>query len=124
MNNASPEFSSLSSTQAAQRLLPLVAIVLTGFLAVGLPLPALPLYVNGRLGFSPLVVGWVIGLQPLATILTRKFAGAYVDRHGPRQAVMLGLPMAMGAGSLYAASALIPHPTASLGALVVGRVLM
>lgn len=106
MNNAS----SSPSHASALRLLPLVAVVFSGFLAVGLPLPALPLYVNGQLGFSPLVVGWIIGLQPLTTILTRKFAGGYVDRHGPRQSVMMGLPMAAMAGLLYVASALIAHP--------------
>ncbi|OVZ60063.1 MFS transporter [Pigmentiphaga sp. NML080357] len=124
MNNASPVISSPSSHQSALRLLPLVAIVFTGFLAVGLPLPALPLHVNGVLGFSPLVVGWIIGLQPLTTILTRKFAGSYVDRHGPRRAVLAGLPMAAGAGLLYVVSAMVPHPGLSLAVLVVGRILM
>ena len=124
MNNATPSVSSPSSHESALRLLPLVAIVFSGFLAVGLPLPALPLYVNGVLDFSPLVVGWIIGLQPLTTILTRKFAGTYVDRHGPRQSVMMGLPMAAMAGLLYVASALIPHPSAALAVLVAGRLLM
>jgi len=48
------------------------------------------------------VVGWIIGLQPLTTILTRKFAGTYVDRHGPRQSVMMGPPMAMSTSAMDA----------------------
>ncbi|MDX3905483.1 MAG: MFS transporter [Pigmentiphaga sp.] len=116
--------SSSSSSPSGLQLLPLVAIVFSGFLAVGLPLPAMPLHVNGVLGYSPLVVGWVIGLQPLATILTRKFAGSYVDRHGPKQAVLVGLPMAAVAGLLYVVSALLTPSSLSLAILVLGRILM
>src|SRR3546814_18579781 len=59
---------------------------------------ALPLQVSGVLGFTPLVVGLTIGIQSLAPILTRKFAGNYVDRHGSRRAVLLGLPLASLSG--------------------------
>ena len=68
MNNASPSVSSPSSHESALRLLPLVAIVFSGFLAVGLPLPALPLYVNGG-GVVPIGEAlWSKGL-PLGTVM-------------------------------------------------------
>lgn len=109
---------------AAAGLLPLVVIVFTSFLCIGIPLPALPLHVNGVLGFSALTVGWVVGIQSFSTILTRKFSGNYCDRHGPKRAVALGLPMASVAGALYFISTLLADSAASLVVLFLGRLLM
>ncbi|WP_255517207.1 MFS transporter [Herbaspirillum sp. SJZ099] len=109
---------------AARNLLPLVAIVFSGFLCIGIPLPALPLHVNGTLGYSAIVVGWIVGIQSFATILTRKFAGAYCDRHGPKQSVSIGLPMASCAGLLYLVSTWIANPLGSIAVLTLGRLLM
>lgn len=108
----------------ARNLLPLVAIVFSGFLCIGIPLPALPLHVNGTLGYSAIVVGWIVGIQSFATILTRKFAGSYCDRHGPKQSVSLGLPMASCAGLLYLASTWIADSVGSIAVLTLGRLLM
>lgn len=116
--------SSIHERSAASQLLPLVAIVFSGFLSIGIPLPALPLHVSGSLGYSAIVVGWIVGIQSFATILTRKFAGGYCDRHGPKQSVSLGLPLASCAGLLYLASTWIADPLTSLGVLTLGRLLM
>jgi MFS family permease len=105
-------------------LLPLVAIVFIGFLCIGIPLSALPLHVHGVLGFSVSTVGWVVGIQSFATILTRKFAGTYTDRHGPKRTVLIGLPLASLASVLYLLSTLISNTSASLAVLFVGRLLM
>jgi MFS family permease len=105
-------------------MMPLVAIIFAGFLCIGLPLPTLPLQVHGVLGFSPLIVGCVVGIQSFATILTRKFAGTYADKHGAKHAVLLGLPLASLSGLTYVVSALIPHAGLSLAVLIVGRLLM
>jgi len=105
-------------------LLPLVAIVFTSFLCIGIPLPALPLHVNGVLGFSALTVGWVVGIQSFSTIFSRKFSGSYCDRHGPKRAVSIGLPMASVAGLLYLASTMIADAGTSLVVLFIGRLLM
>ncbi|KAG1432750.1 hypothetical protein G6F57_022734 [Rhizopus arrhizus] len=64
------------------QLLPLVRAVFIGFFMVGLPMPVLPLYVNGTLGMSALVVGVVAGLQFAAALLSRAYSGALVDRRG------------------------------------------
>lgn len=109
---------------AVTGLLPLVCIVFISFLCVGIPLPALPLHVNGVLGFSALTVGWVIGVQALATIVSRRFAGAFCDRNGPKRSVAIGLPMASLAGLLYWVSTYIDNAGVSLAALFIGRVLM
>ncbi|GGX35936.1 UPF0226 protein YfcJ [Pigmentiphaga litoralis] len=108
----------------AAELTPLVLIVLAGFLSIGIPLPALALYVNGTLGFNAVTVGWVVGIQAFATILTRQVAGAYCDRHGPRKSVLLGLPLASLAALFYLASPFMPTPVASLVVLILGRLIM
>jgi MFS family permease len=119
-----PVSPSASSTSPTRRLLPLVLVVFFGFLSIGLPLPALPLYVHGELGYSALVVGWAVGIQSLGTVLSRKFSGSYCDRRGPRRAVMLGLPLAAASGLLYVVSTFISHPASSIAVLLAGRVLM
>src|SRR5450830_1125822 len=108
----------------AAGLLPLVVIVFSSFLCIGIPLPALSLHVGGELGFSALAVGCVIGIQSLSTILSRRFSGAYCDRHGAKRAVTVGLPMASTAGVLYFLSTLIGNADASLAVLLLGRLLM
>ncbi|MES2189775.1 MAG: MFS transporter [Pseudomonadota bacterium] len=113
-----------SEPSPASRLLPLAAIVLFGFLAVGLPLAALPLYLHGVLGFETVTVGWVVGIQSLATVLTRQFAGNYCDRHGSKASALVGLPLAAVAGLIYLASTFMPAGNAALGVLVAGRLLM
>ncbi|MCA1322825.1 MFS transporter [Herbaspirillum sp. alder98] len=120
----STSIASVVPDTSSRQLLPLVAIVFSGFLAIGIALPALPLHVHGSLGLSAMVVGWVIGIQSFATIVTRKFAGSYCDRHGPRQSVSIGLPLASMAGLLYLASTLIGNSHASLALLILGRLLM
>lgn len=114
----------VSDPSPAKKLLPLAAIVLFGFLAIGLPLAALPLYLHGVLGFDTVTVGWVVGIQSLATVLTRQFAGNYCDRHGSKASALVGLPLAAVAGLIYLVSTFIPSGHTALGVLVMGRLLM
>src|SRR3546814_10905943 len=94
-------------------------------LAIGIPLPVLPAQVHGTLGFGTIMVGWVIGIQSIATVLTRQYAGTTCDRRGVKTAVLLGLPMASLAGCLYLVSALAPvGPNTSLVILLAGRLLL
>ena len=104
---------------------PLVSIVFLGFLAVAVPLAALALEVRDRLHFGPATVGWLIGLQSLATVVTRHRAGTLCDVRGPRIAVLLGLPLAAASGLLYALATLFANvPVASLIVLAMGRLVM
>ncbi len=69
-----------------------------------------------------MVVGWVIGLQSLATIVTRHRAGTLSDHDGPKRAVLLGLPLAAAAGLLYLASSVLPASAGvKLALLILGR---
>ncbi|RQO61067.1 MFS transporter [Variovorax sp. KBW07] len=105
-------------------LVPVVLAVFLGFLAISIPLGALSLEVRDHLGFGSVAVGWTIGIQSLATLLTRHQAGTLCDQRGPRAAVLLGLPLTACSGLAYGLSSLLPiDPVAKLAVLVLGRLL-
>ena len=93
-----------------------------GYLAVGLPLPVIPLFVHEKLGFSNLIVGFVIGIQFLATVLTRGYAGRVTDQQSGKQAAVQGAGFCAVGGVLYVI-ATFPGISSglSLGLIVAGR---
>lgn len=107
------------------QLLPLVLAVFIGFFMVGLPMPVLPLYVDGTLAMGALVVGAVAGLQFAAALLSRAYAGALADRRGAKRAVVIGFVLGAAAGLFYVlADLLSAQPQVALTALLAGRALM
>jgi MFS family permease len=106
-----------------RQLAPICAMVFLEFLAMGIPLPVLPVHVHGALGFGTFVVGIVIGAQSWATLATRHLAGTRTDERGPRRAALLGLATSVIASSLYAVSSSLPG-AASLAVLLLGRGLL
>ena len=100
----------------------IIAALLCGYLAVGLPLPVIPLFVHDKLGFSSLIVGLVIGIQFLATVLTRGYAGRLTDHHGGKRSMLQGAAVCALGGLFYLIAA-IPElsPTISLAIIVLGR---
>ena len=100
----------------------IIAALFCGYLCVGLPLPIIPLFVHDKLGFSNLVVGLAIGVQFLATVLTRGYAGRLTDHHGGRRSALQGAAVCALGGLLYViAAAPDLSPALSLGIVVVGR---
>src|SRR5918995_1242277 len=91
-----------SSSRAV--LAPIMAVVLFGFLIIGLALPVLPLHVHQGLGLSTFVVGLITGSQFAASLISRLWSGHYADSRGAKRAVVAGLLMATGAGLLYVLS--------------------
>jgi MFS family permease len=100
----------------------IIAALFCGYLAVGLPLPVIPLFVHDKLGFSTLIVGLVIGIQFLATVLTRGYAGRLTDRFGDKRSTLQGAVVSALGGLLYLVSAMPGlSPTMSLSIIVAGR---
>ena len=122
MPDAAPE--AVFSRGVVAALLPFSLAVFVGFLAIGIPLPVLPLQVHDTLGYGAVVVGLVIGAQSLATLLTRQFAGGLCDRRGTRPTAIAGFCAASLAGVLYLASTLAGSAGSSLAVLVAGRLIL
>lgn len=125
-----PSIPSSQSDAACQEdptlaVLAIAAVVFLGLLTMGLVLPALPARVHDELGFDTVTVGWVMGMQSAATLLSRPWAGIQTDRSGGKHAALIGLVAMSGSGAAYALSALLPlGPEASLWVLMVGRMLV
>ena len=100
----------------------IISALFCGYLAVGLPLPVMPLFVHDKLGFNNLIVGLVIGIQFLATVLTRGYAGRLTDHHGGKRSALQGAAVTAIGGLLYLVAAMPGFsPTISLVIIVVGR---
>ena len=106
----------------ARPSLAVIAMLFCGYLAVGLPLPVIPLFVHDKLGFGNLVVGLVIGIQFLATVLTRGYAGRVTDHQGGKRAALQGAAFTVLGGLLYLVAATQGlAPAASLAIVIAGR---
>ena len=100
----------------------IIAALFSGYLCVGLPLPVIPLFVHDKLGFSNLVVGLVTGVQFLATVLTRGYAGRLTDHHGGKRSALQGAAVCALGGLFYLIAATPAlSPTLSLAVIVLGR---
>lgn len=110
---------------SSRTLVVLMGCVFSVFLVTGAALPALPLYIHGKLGFSAFTVGVVSGAQFTASLLCRLWAGALSDRRGPKFAVIGGLGLAALAGLLYILSAATSDKRmVSIVILLLGRILL
>jgi MFS family permease len=105
-------------------LLPIMGVVLVGFLVMGLALPVLPLHVSRDLGFGTFVVGLVTGGQFAASLISRVWAGHFADRKGAKSGVILGLVAAATSGLLYVLSLAFTSSAASVSILLLGRAVL
>jgi MFS family permease len=106
-------------------LVPIMVVVLSAFLIIGVALPVLPLHVNHGLGLGTFVVGLVAGSQFAASLISRVWSGAYADTRGAKGAVVVGLLTATAGGILYLLSlGFVGTPRVSVSILLVGRALL
>jgi MFS family permease len=106
-------------------LLPIMAVVLIGFLVIGLALPVLPLHVHQGLGLGTFAVGLVTGSQFAASLVSRVWSGHHADSQGAKRAVVTGLLAAAASGLLYLLSLLFAGaPVTSVTILLLGRALL
>nr|WP_184417373.1 arabinose transporter [Rhodanobacter sp. MP7CTX1] len=100
----------------------IIAALFCGYLSVGLPLPVMPLFIHEKLDFSNFIVGLVIGIQFLAAVLTRGYAGRLTDHYGGKRSALQGAVVCALGGLLYLIAAMRGlSPATSLAVVIVGR---
>jgi len=111
--------------QERGRLLLLTAVLFVAYLCVAIPLPIIPVYVTGQLGFSNLWAGLGVGIAFFSTVVARGYGGALSDRRGVKLAVSCGLAVYI-AGTLVTALAgvLAATPATAFLVLLAGRLLL
>ena len=106
-------------------LLRLALVMFIGFLCIGLPLPVIPIFVKHSLGFSDVGVGAAVGIQFLATVLTRGYAGRLADQRGGKRSMMQGAATCSCAGLVYVIAALLPiGDVPRFAVLIAGRLML
>ena len=73
--SASASQAPLSDRTATARIVGVVCFTFLCYLTIGIPLPVLPGFVNGELGFGSVLAGAAVSVQYAATLASRPHAG-------------------------------------------------
>ncbi|MDR8398318.1 MFS transporter [Paraburkholderia sp. USG1] len=115
----------MARRRATLSLAALATSVFLTFMTVGMPLPVIPLYVGHELAFGNVLVGLSVGIQFLATILTRGVAGREADHSGARPVMLRGMLFCACSGVALILSARLPVPAGwRLLILIAGRLVL
>jgi MFS family permease len=120
MNDRNP-----TSLRINLSILAIVCFNFAAYVCNGLPLAVLPGYVLNNLGMTSVFAGLVIGVQYLATLLSRPLAGNLADRLGAKRSVVYGLTGLILSGAMTSAAIhLHSLPWLGLPLLLGGRVVL
>ncbi|MET3875778.1 MFS transporter [Chitinophaga sp. OAE865] len=104
-------------------VIPIILSVFAVYLTIGMSLGILPNFIKDELKSGSVIVGVVIGLQSLATLLTRAYAGRVTDTKGARKSSNLGIILVIVTGIFYmATTAFRHHPLPALALIMVSRI--
>lgn len=122
---SSASLTSSPPSRVLQDLLPIMAVVLSAFLVIGLAIPVLPLYVAHVMGFGTIMVGLSVSFEFAAALFSRFWAGRYADTRGGKRTVVIGLLLGAISGLLYLASlSLQTTPRVAVVILLLGRAVL
>jgi MFS family permease len=125
MSTPSAPASTPSGTATTGRIIAVVVFTFICYLIIGIPLPVLPGFVHGELGFGSVLAGAAISVQYAATLASRAHAGRSADTRGAKRTVLTGLAACGASGALLLASvACARWPALSLAILVLARLVL
>jgi MFS family permease len=104
MNNGSSIAISKAEENFVKTITPIIISVFAIYLTIGMTLGSLPGFIKVQLRFDSVIVGLVIGLQSLATLLTRAYSGKLTDTKGAKTCQHRGIWLIIGSGLIYIAS--------------------
>lgn len=110
-------------TNFYQAAIPIITSVSIAYLTVGMTLGVIPGFVQNTLMFNSFIVGLIVGLQPIATLLSRAYTGKFTDTCGGKKSKSTGITLIVISGIVYLAAAIFSqYHIVALSLLVVARI--